>query len=219
MEQNPQILPPDYNPQETQYSPMQYPQGYQPQMSFWTAVKTCFKKYFDFTGRARRSEYWWFVFFAFIIMVVWMFLCGFGFTVIAASGSFGFEAFFSIFGVFCIVLLLPYLFLFFPMYAAMTRRLHDTGRSGWWIVAYFVLSLIYTGLYFYVMWPMFSALNFDTELPPDPASNALLNSPGLMMAISLLGLAVFAFGIVLLVFTVMDSQRGENKCGPSPKYQ
>lgn len=30
-------------------------------MDFITAIKTCFTKYFDFKGRARRSEYWWFV--------------------------------------------------------------------------------------------------------------------------------------------------------------
>ena len=182
------------------------------------SITTCLKKYAIFKGRARRSEYWWFVLFNFIIMVAWMFLCVFGFVTIAASDSFDPGAFFSNFWVFCIVLLLPYLLMFFPMYAAMTRRLHDTGRSGWWIVAYFVLSLIYMGLYFYTMWPMFSAMNLDTELPQDPAANALLNSPGLMMAIGLLGLAVFVFGIVLIVFMVMDSQRGENKYGPSPKY-
>ena len=30
-------------------------------MNFMTAVKTCFSKYVDFSGRAERSEYWWWI--------------------------------------------------------------------------------------------------------------------------------------------------------------
>ena len=33
-------------------------------MDFQTSVKTCFKKYADFSGRALRSEFWWFVVFS-----------------------------------------------------------------------------------------------------------------------------------------------------------
>ena len=39
-------------------------------MSFMDAIKTCFSKYFDFSGRARRSEYWWFYLFVFILSLI-----------------------------------------------------------------------------------------------------------------------------------------------------
>ena len=38
------------------------------------AVKNCFSKYADFTGRATRSEFWWFFLFQFIVAIVTSFL-------------------------------------------------------------------------------------------------------------------------------------------------
>ena len=70
------------------------------------------KKYADFTGRARRKEYWMFILFYLIFYIV--------LTVIdAAIGSYILAALFSL------VLLLPTI-------SIAARRLHDTGRSGWW---------------------------------------------------------------------------------------
>ena len=76
-------------------------------MTFQDSIKVCFNKYVDFSGRASRSEYWWFVLFVFLGHVVvgminhWLGI------------------------VFLLATLLPQL-------AAASRRLHDTGRSGWW---------------------------------------------------------------------------------------
>lgn len=39
-------------------------------MDFMTSIKTCFSKYFDFSGRARRSEYWWFYLFVFVLGLI-----------------------------------------------------------------------------------------------------------------------------------------------------
>jgi uncharacterized membrane protein YhaH (DUF805 family) len=39
-------------------------------MNFIESVKTCFSKYADFSGRATRSEYWWFVLFYTIVLIV-----------------------------------------------------------------------------------------------------------------------------------------------------
>ena len=76
-------------------------------MTFQESIKICFSKYADFSGRASRSEYWWF--FLFIILV--------GAIISTLSNKLG--------GVFYLATLLPSL-------AAATRRLHDTSRSGWW---------------------------------------------------------------------------------------
>ena len=76
-------------------------------MSFQEAIRVCFQKYADFNGRASRSEYWWF----------------FLFVVLASLAAAMISPIVS--GLFTLGTLLP-------STAAATRRLHDTGRSGWW---------------------------------------------------------------------------------------
>lgn len=88
-------------------------------MSFQEAIATCFRKYADFSGRARRSEYWWWVLFNVIISSVLSFLIRGG------SGP-----------SFLVSLLL--LGLILPSLAVAVRRLHDTGRSGWFLLIAFI---------------------------------------------------------------------------------
>lgn len=92
-------------------------------MTFTDSIKTCFSKYADFNGRARRSEYWWF--FLFIVL-----------GSIAASVIDD-----TVNLLFTLATLLPSL-------AVAARRLHDIGRSGWWLLLGFIpligaLVLIY----------------------------------------------------------------------------
>ncbi|MEV7656968.1 DUF805 domain-containing protein [Streptomyces anulatus] len=76
------------------------------------------KNYAGFSGRARRKEYWMFVLFNFIVAVV-----------LSALGA-------------AISTQIPYyLYLvatIVPSLAVMVRRLHDTGRSGWWFFISFI---------------------------------------------------------------------------------
>lgn len=84
-------------------------------MSFQDAIRVCLtQKYIDFTGRARRSEYWWFALFSFIVQVV----------VSAIDRGMGSQI---LGGLVSLALLAPSL-------AVAVRRLHDTGRSGWWLL-------------------------------------------------------------------------------------
>jgi uncharacterized membrane protein YhaH (DUF805 family) len=83
-------------------------------MSFADSVRTCFSKYVTFSGRARRSEFWWFYLFTVICFIVVA-------IIDAAIGNSILE----------FVLLLA---LILPSLAASMRRLHDTGRSGWWVL-------------------------------------------------------------------------------------
>ena len=76
-------------------------------MNFADSIKTCFSKYADFTGRAKRPEFWWFVLFIFLVSL--------------ALGM-----------VSNIVSLLFSLATLVPSLAVGARRLHDTSRSGWW---------------------------------------------------------------------------------------
>lgn len=89
-------------------------------MSFTTAVSTCLGKYATFNGRARRSEYWWFSLAFSLCVLVAVILA-------QAVGKLG-----------VFLVLAVELALLLPALAVAVRRLHDTGRSGWW----YLLSLI-----------------------------------------------------------------------------
>lgn len=88
---------------------------YQRQVSFTQAIKMAFDKYCCFTGRASRSEYWWWVLFTFVISAIVAAVFGDGTAGKIVSSLVG------------LAFLLPGLGL-------SVRRLHDTGKSGWWIL-------------------------------------------------------------------------------------
>ena len=98
-------------------------------MGFAEAVFTAFHRYFDFKGKSGRPEYWYFALFLFILGIgaaVQDSLLGTG-GLLAAIASIG---------------------TFIPSIAVSVRRLHDIGRSGWWLLIVFVpviglLVLIY----------------------------------------------------------------------------
>ena len=81
-------------------------------MSFTEAVSTCFQKYTDFSGRARRSEYWYFCLFNMILSMIASF----------------------IFGADSVLTSLVSLAVLLPGLAVCCRRLHDIGKSGWWML-------------------------------------------------------------------------------------
>ena len=97
-------------------------------MDFMTAVRTCLSKYVDFSGRARRSEYWYFALFTFLVGLVASILdaiLGTGYD--DSSGG--------------LINSLASLAFLLPSLAVAVRRLHDTGRSGWWMLLIFVLII------------------------------------------------------------------------------
>jgi len=111
-----------------------------------------FRKYAVFKGRARRREYWIFELMNAAIALAL-------FVLAVELGKSGYPYFLS----------LPLLYIaatMIPSLSSLIRRLHDTGRSGWW----FWINLI----------PLFGPIS-------------------------------------LLIFTVEDSQPGENRYGPNPK--
>ncbi|MEJ5868375.1 DUF805 domain-containing protein [Pseudokineococcus sp. 5B2Z-1] len=87
-------------------------------MSPVEAVRTVFSKYAVFSGRARRSEYWWFWLFAIIAT-----------TITASLDAWIFDVEWGQYRLFSIVLILA---IALPSIAVAVRRLHDTDRSGWW---------------------------------------------------------------------------------------
>ncbi len=80
-------------------------------------------QYADFSGRATRSQYWYFILFTLLIGIVFQMLAG-------ILGDFG--------TVIMIIYWLIVLAIFIPSIAITARRLHDTNRSGWWQLIAFV---------------------------------------------------------------------------------
>ena len=87
-------------------------------MNFQTSIKTCFNKYAVFSGRASRSEFWFFVLFGLLGGVI---------SAIIDTMILGYSA--EVNGpinlIFSVALILPSI-------AVTTRRLHDINKSGWW---------------------------------------------------------------------------------------
>ncbi|PJZ46752.1 DUF805 domain-containing protein [Leptospira brenneri] len=76
-------------------------------MSFQDSIKVCLQKYAEFSGKAKRPEFWWWVLACIII-------------------SFALNMILPIIGgIFSLAILLPSL-------SVGSRRLHDVGMSGWW---------------------------------------------------------------------------------------
>jgi uncharacterized membrane protein YhaH (DUF805 family) len=110
-------------------------------------------KYATFEGRARRKEYWYYVLFYCLALITLL-------LVDDVTGTLSEKAGIGLLsGLFALGTLVPSL-------AVTVRRLHDTNRTGWWV---------------------------------------------------LIGIIPLIGDIVLLVFTVQDSQPGGNRFGPNPK--
>ena len=89
-------------------------------MTFGQSISRCFSKYCTFTGRASRSEYWWWILFTAIIGL--LFGIPSGLQSIHESSPSGLP----------VISYIVSAVLFLPSLGVLFRRLHDTGKSGWW---------------------------------------------------------------------------------------
>jgi len=109
-------------------------------MGFGQAVKTCLlRKYFTFSGRASRSEFWWFSLFCWLALFAGMFL-NIGMSIIATLTDL--DLLRMVGAVLAIPLLLLWLASIIPAIAVTVRRLHDRGLSGWWYLGYCISLLL-----------------------------------------------------------------------------
>ena len=93
------------------------------------------KQYADFSGRARRKEFWMFTLFNMIIVTV----AGGIAALLVIMGISTLKTWMPIIGyILLAVLSLYYLAIFIPSLAISVRRLHDIGKSGWWFLIVFV---------------------------------------------------------------------------------
>jgi uncharacterized membrane protein YhaH (DUF805 family) len=121
-------------------------------MSFADAVRTCLTKYAVFDGRARRSEFWWFFLFTTLVSVV----TGIIDSVIGTDYGNGVNG-----GALNTITSLA---LLLPSIAVGSRRLHDTGRSGWWQLLWFAICI---GWIFLIIWLVQDSRS-DNKYGPSP---------------------------------------------------
>ena len=168
-----------------------------PMMTFVDAVKQCLRKYGDFSGRATRAEFWWWQVFGWIGGLIFGSIDS-SIRSFAGGDSYAFSPFGSIFG---LAILLPGL-------AVQARRLHDIGKTGWWILVWVAIALLglipltVGGVIFIVEWAGGG----------EPGSAIPLLVGGLVTLLALLILAVW-----VIMWMVGQGQDGPNKYGPDPR--
>ncbi len=139
------------------------------------------KNYVNFKGRDTRPQFWYFYLVHFII----------GLVLAIIDELMGFELLAPLYG----------LAVLLPMLAIMTRRLHDTGKSGWWILA-LLFTPIGLGFVFLIIGGLIFAI-----------------APGLLPLVSIL-LPILLFISIIAVFVYIFAAKGEdkpNKYGDVPK--
>lgn len=147
----------------------------------------CIRNYVNFSGRARRTEFWYFILFSCLLLIVAMAL-----DVVCFNTPYG------------VFYLLVALFLFLPQLAVSARRLHDTGRTSKWLLwnylallAWAVAALVLSGL---------SAFAGGRDA-----------SAWFLVVLCGGCVLFFIWEIVFLVWFCLPGTPGENRYGPDPK--
>lgn len=165
-----------------------------------------FKHIFDYTGRARRAEFGWFVLTNFLLQCgIWLTLLVLtsGMALFTGGGIDVFSAGIGLISVvFYIAMFIYGIFTTFIMFSLTARRLHDLGWSGWWqLIFHFSPFVIFPVLF------MFIPLLEDSELI----------EPVFLIRI-LVGIFGFGYLLFWLILLFKDGQKHPNKYGESPKY-
>lgn len=168
-------------------------------MGLTQAIKTCLGKYAVFSGRATRPEYWWFVLFAIMVGIVLGIIDNVIFGVDPETGKPS-----------RILNPLFQLAIFLPVLAAGWRRLHDTGRPGWYLLLPMALSfvtmiIIFTGI------AVFSVLERgidDPEALRGPAE--FLGATGVLVVLAL----QLVLTVLMIWWLTRPSEKATNKYGP-----
>jgi uncharacterized membrane protein YhaH (DUF805 family) len=160
------------------------------------------KRYAQFNGRSRRKEFWMWVLFVFLMTIALTIvdsILGLGGRTVAGSTEsatpamtgFGYGAAASgglLTNLFSLATLIPYL-------AVSVRRLHDTDRSGWFVLLPLLPLLIALGVM---------------------VAGAMSMNPAMMVIGGVAILAALICSILVLVWYCTPGTRGSNRFGPDP---
>ena len=199
------------------------------------SISSVFRNYVNFSGRAQRSEFWWFTLFSFVLQAILNFAPVVGW-------------------IFSLAVLLPSL-------AVTARRLHDTGRSAWWLIIYPILIIGWIiGVVIFVIFVVTAvwesspendreirnrlesefgvrvsqaelevlreACGVEEELSEeeraekeavcDEITGSWTGTIGAVIFLIIWGLVSFAGVVTILILCAMPGTRGPNRYGPDP---
>jgi len=179
-----------------------------------TAIYLAIKRSFHFKVCSRRSEFWWFNAFIILGIIALMIVESFifpddpNYDVFGNPTVYGFQGWLENWKYYPLSTAFEYITL--PAFIAVSmRRLHDVGRRGWPVL---VLTIVNECLAY---------MSPSSMLPP-PAINEAPSAMNLFGFISLpylvMTVIVVGFGLYLILMAVRDGHPGDNRYGPSPKY-
>lgn len=176
-------------------------------------------KYVEFNGRSRRSEFWLWVLFRFLvdsaIGVIAIFMIGSSLHLAKDNPEQFMAQYMTVMPLFQLVGLA----LFLPTLAVGVRRLHDTNRSGWWIIMPMVVTFVGFIVFFIVVgtsiFQMAGANGAGKSMSEAQSLQAVMGFFGSLFLCVLLP-ALISY-IVMLVFYVTDGTPGPNRFGQDPK--
>jgi uncharacterized membrane protein YhaH (DUF805 family) len=180
-------------------------------MGMFAAVGSVYANMFNFSGRARRAEFWWFYLFCIIVSAIGTAGLMYWFSsnpqyMVAFRSEAAMRTVFKQYQD-DLVRWSAYFFLgtFFlywlPLLAVTVRRLHDTGRSGWWMFKPFLIAMV--GGFVIGFLAAFSGAASGTGGP----------SPLLMMLAPILSIGTTIWYYVVLAW---PGTHGNNRFGPDP---
>ncbi|WP_099827220.1 DUF805 domain-containing protein [Oceaniglobus indicus] len=167
-------------------------------MTFTQAIRTCMRKYVTFSGRASRPEYWKFILFVIIGTILFGVVDAilFGTTMVETSpGHAALQADGPLAGLFALVTFLPAL-------AAGWRRMHDTGRTGFYLFYPLIVMVGITGALAF-----FGGLDAVQDGAADIVASAILIPAMIVLAVS---------PLLVLWWLARPSEPRPNQWGPQP---
>ena len=156
-------------------------------MNFAEAIKTCFVKYADFSGRASRSEYWYFALFMLLLSICSMIID----PIIAGVPFWEYDDWTGPASL--IVTILTIL----PTLGVSVRRLHDIDKSGWWIL----IAFTFIGFILLIHWAIKESNIGDNQFGSDPLEK--INEERIAKPISKLVHFSVTFLVIIFTFLVL----------------
>ena len=171
-------------------------------MSLTEAIAQCLRKYLDFSGRARRAEYWWWM----LAITACVVILG----VIAIALPEPADT------LFIVVETLFILAAALPTVAVTTRRLHDIGKSGWWQLAWGPISA--TGWVIFWLGAILLLGSFLFAVFAGWGDGTAEVGLGIGFVFLLVG-SVIALGtyIWMIAWLARQGDAGPNRFGPDPR--